>query len=419
MGGTVPPDDEQLRLLRETVGRLAVPWASEHLAFNRADGLFTGFFLPPRQTDAGVEASVAAVRRLQDALGVPIAVETGVNYLRPRPDEMPDGEFVAAVVEEAGCGILLDLHNAYCNERNGRESVEQFVASLPLEHVWEVHLAGGFELDGYWLDAHSGPIPPPLEAYCRHVVASLPNLKAIVFEVFSSFLPHVGIDGVRGQLEGLHDLWEARGTAAVASTASTASTAAPRSRRTERDTTAEGVSPHEWERALGRLVVGNAPETALERDLAEDPGVPLVRSLVEEFRASMVVGVYRLSSRLLMLALGPDIFRALLADFWSTSPPQQFAGTEADRFADYLVAKNIRIPQFQAILAFERAALATVRDGRPRVARFDVDPLPMLRGLTEGVLLQEPGAPGEYEIELTADAAAAVVGPQAGPFPDP
>jgi hypothetical protein len=36
---------------------------------------------------------------------VPIAVETGVNYLRPRPDELPDGEFVAQVVEAADCGI--------------------------------------------------------------------------------------------------------------------------------------------------------------------------------------------------------------------------------------------------------------------------------------------------------------------------
>jgi uncharacterized protein (UPF0276 family) len=405
VGGTVPPDEEQLRLLREAVDRLAVPWASEHLAFNRTDGFFTGFFLPPRQTDAGVQASVTAVRRLQDALGIPIAVETGVNYLRPRRDEMPDGEFVAAVVEEAGCGILLDLHNAYCNERNGRESVERFVASLPLDRVWEVHLAGGFELGGYWLDAHSGAVPPDVEAYCRQLLPSLPNLKATVFEVFSSFLPHVGIDGVRRELEKLHELWGSQGTAVPPpSTASTSPL------RTVRGGTADPVSPREWEQALGRLVVGHAPETVLEHELAADPGVPLVRSLVEEFRASMVVGVHRLSSRLLMLALGPDIFRALLADFWSSSPPEQFAGTEAERFADYLVAKNVRVPQFQAILAFERAALATVRDGESRVVRFDVDPLPMLRSLIDGVLLQEPGSPGEYEIELTAEDALAVVG---------
>ncbi len=400
------PDEVQLRLLRQAVDRLAVPWASEHLAFNRTDESFAGFFLPPRQTDAGVHAAVAAVRRLQDALGVPIAVETGVNYLRPRRDEMPDGEFVAAVVEEAGCGILLDLHNAYCNERNGRESVERFLERLPLGRVWEVHLAGGFELGGYWLDAHSGAVPPVLEAYCRQVIPSLPNLKAMVFEVFPSFLPQVGPDGVRRELEKLHVLWESRGTAATPPAA-----AARAPLRAVPARSADAVSPQEWEQALGRLVVGHAPETDLERELAADPGVPLVRSLVEEFRASMVVGVHRLSSRLLMLALGADIFRALLADFWSGSPPQQFAGTEAERFADYLLAKNVRIPQFQAVLAFERAALATVRDGKSRLVRFEVDPLPVLRALIDGVLLEEPGPFGEYEIELTAEDAAVLVGP--------
>lgn len=82
------------------------------------------------------------------------------------------------------CGILLDLHNIYCNALNGRQSVEQFLSALPLERVWELHVAGGFEVDGYWLDAHSGAIPPPLHAICAYVVPSLPQLKAIVFELF-------------------------------------------------------------------------------------------------------------------------------------------------------------------------------------------------------------------------------------------
>jgi hypothetical protein len=34
-------------------------------------------------------------------------------------DELPDGEFVRGVVEGAGCGLLLDLHNVYCNNLNG------------------------------------------------------------------------------------------------------------------------------------------------------------------------------------------------------------------------------------------------------------------------------------------------------------
>jgi len=62
---------------------------------------------------------------------VPIAIETAVNYLRPRADELGDGEFVAAVAERADCGILLDLHNIYCNALNGRQSVDPVRVGAP------------------------------------------------------------------------------------------------------------------------------------------------------------------------------------------------------------------------------------------------------------------------------------------------
>ena len=188
VGGTVRPQPAQLALLRRTIAKFDAPWVSEHLNFNRTQEFSTGFFLPPRQTLQGVETATTSIRDLQAALPVPIAVETGVNYLRPRPDEMPDGAFVATVTERANCGILLDLHNLFTNSVNGRQSVEEFITQLPLERVWEIHLAGGFEMEGFWLDAHSGAIPDTLLSIAREIVPTLPNLKAIVFELFPSFV---------------------------------------------------------------------------------------------------------------------------------------------------------------------------------------------------------------------------------------
>jgi len=131
VGGSVPGSEEQFSLLRKTVSRLGSPWASEHLAFNHTSDFFTGFFLPPRQTVEGLDIYSRAIRRLRTALEVPVAIETGVNYLRPRSDEIPDGEFVAEVVEMSNCGILLDLHNIYANELNGRQSVSKFLDGRP------------------------------------------------------------------------------------------------------------------------------------------------------------------------------------------------------------------------------------------------------------------------------------------------
>jgi uncharacterized protein len=395
VGGSVRAHTAQLPLLRDAVRSLQSPWASEHLSFNLTPDFFTGFFLPPRQTEAGIEIYVDAIQTLRDALGVPVAIETGVNYLRPRADELRDGEFMAMVAERADCGILLDLHNIYCNALNGREPVEHFLSSLPLHRVWELHVAGGFEVEGYWVDAHSGAIPQPLHDICAAVIPMLPHLKAIIFELFPSYLPQFGLQATRAQLERVHELWDLRKPSA----APAREHLAPARTATDRTST----TPQDWEHALGSVVIGREPSNELERELARDAGTRLVATMINEFRGSMVVGVYRLTSRLIMLTLGAAKFRALLEDFWQTAPPQQYGGTEADAFAEYLLSRRLDIPQSDAILAFERAALYTLRDGQPRVVTFSVAPLPMLRALTDGVLLDDLGESGEYAIEVRQD----------------
>jgi uncharacterized protein (UPF0276 family) len=397
VGGSVRANEAQLPLLRDTVRALGSPWASEHLSFNLTPDFFTGFFLPPRQTEAAVEVYVDAIRALRDALGVPIAIETGVNYLRPRADELGDGEFMAIVAQRADCGILLDLHNIYCNALNGRQPVEEFLSALPLHRVWEVHVAGGFEVEGFWVDAHSGAIPQPLHDICAAVIPALPQLKAVIFELFPSYLPEFGLEATRAQLERVHELWDLRQPRAVDPT----DRESPAPARAPTDGTS--AAPQDWERALGSVVIGREPANDLERELAGDPGTGLVASMINEFRGSMVVGVYRLTSRLVMLVLGPDGFRALLEDFWQTAPPQQYGGTEADAFADYLLSRSLDVPQLDEVLAFERAALHTLRDGHPRVVSFSVAPLPMLHALADGVLPDDPGEPGEYAIEVRQD----------------
>ena len=72
---------------------------------------------------------------------------------------------------------------------------------------------------------------------------------------------------------------------------------------------AEGAAPsvalnsEAWERALGRLVTGQTAENDLQRELASDPSIALVRGLIHEFRASMISRALPLTMRLLMLMI--------------------------------------------------------------------------------------------------------------------
>lgn len=43
----------------------------------------------------------------------------------------------------------------------------------------------------YWLDAHSGEIPGELIEISRNVISMLPNLHAIIFEMYPSYINEI------------------------------------------------------------------------------------------------------------------------------------------------------------------------------------------------------------------------------------
>lgn len=396
IGGTVQPRADAVELLRAVAVELQTPWVSEHLSFNSVNdksGTWqTGFLLPPRQTLAGAEAAVASIRALSAGLPVPVAIETGVNYLRPRADELPDGEFVARVSEAADCGILLDLHNVWTNHRNGRQPLGEYIDQLPLERVWELHLAGGYYHRGFWLDAHSGAVPADLLELAARIVPRLANLKAIIFELFPSYFPTLGAQQFRAQLEALRRLWDRRCRGADTKPC-------VRSNPPEPD---PAPSPMEWERTLGCLTVHRRCDSPLATELRRDPGMAVIREMVEKLRGSMVVRALRLSSRLIMLERGTAYLEQLLAKFWRMHPPQTFALDEAEAFAAFLREEKPYVPFLSEVLEYDRAVIAVALDGEERSIAFGADPLPLLRALGAGRRPTEIPT-GAFEVRLTPD----------------
>ena len=96
----------------------------------------------------------------------------------------------------AGCGIWLDLPrtvspgNALNAGRHERRQVSE--GQIPLDRVWEIHVAGGMEMDGFWLDGHCDVLPHRLLEIARRVLPALPNVKAMIFRDFPIFYPGGG-----------------------------------------------------------------------------------------------------------------------------------------------------------------------------------------------------------------------------------
>jgi uncharacterized protein (UPF0276 family) len=344
IGGTICDQQRHIGEFRRWTEQLASPWTSEHLSILEVRGAHgeqpCGFLMPPLQTDAAVELAAQNIRRRADAVGRPFAFETGVNYFVPRESEMPDGEFFAAVADAADCGILLDLTNLWVNHRNGRARIGDVVASLPLERVWEVHLAGIEFAHGYWLDAHSRGIDPDLAGIAAEIMASLPNLGAIVFEIAPDRLSRFGSKAILQEMEILHRLWD---TTPVPS--------APAPAATRHAFT--GPAPQEWEQSIAdrMLPAGHRPPEKISE--ADERAFSLYTTLAASFRAGAIADLLENTTRLLLLAMGEQQLRELLHRYISATPPSTFPTDEALSFRRFMDANPIPVPGFEEMLKFE------------------------------------------------------------------
>jgi uncharacterized protein len=384
VGGSVCYGGDYVTPLANAISTLGALWVSEHLSFNviqNGDNIEPiGFLLPPRQTCAGVKTAVRNIRSLASQLPAPFAFETGVNYLQPRADELPDGEFFALIAEEADCGILLDLHNLWVNERNGRQPVAEVMDRLPLDRVWEVHIAGGMMLGDYYLDSHSDAIPPPLLDITAQLIPGLPNLGALIFEILPGYVPQLGLDTVRHQLAELNALWRLRSAKSVC----------VRRRPVLPANRSDGPGDVvEWERILGMLAVGHLP-TRADRDehaLALDPGLKVLQTLINEFRDGRISRAMRFTMILMLAHLGPNPVHDLLHDFHKNSFPDIFTSGEADRFAEYLRGRMATLPPvpFLAdVLNFEHALIRAALYGATSRIEWNIDPGELFSALEAG-----------------------------------
>jgi uncharacterized protein (UPF0276 family) len=169
LGAATPPAEEYMQALRGEIERLATPWHSDHLCLSTAAGVVLHELLPLPLTRAHARRAADNVRRAQDRLGVPLAVENISYYAQPGRPEMAEVEFLRQVLEDADCGLLLDVNNVYVNAENHGFDARTFIAALPLERVVELHVAGHRRLPedhfaaGLLLDTHGAPTPSPVQ----------------------------------------------------------------------------------------------------------------------------------------------------------------------------------------------------------------------------------------------------------------
>jgi uncharacterized protein (UPF0276 family) len=142
LGSVEPLDRAHLERIRRAVRRFEPALVSEHACWGRAGGEHFNDLLPLPGTEEAAMHLAARVREVQEFLGRQILVENVSAYVAFADSPLAEHEFLAAVVERSGCGLLLDVNNAYVNSVNLGLDADAFLAGLPAAAVQEIHLAG-------------------------------------------------------------------------------------------------------------------------------------------------------------------------------------------------------------------------------------------------------------------------------------
>lgn len=167
IGSADPLDEDYLRELVALRDRSGARWVSDHLCFTGVNGQNTHDLLPIPYTEEALTHVAARVRQVQDRLQAPLLLENPSSYVELACSTLTEWEFLRALTEETGCGLLLDVNNVYVSSINHGFDPYTYIDSLPFERVGQFHIAGHtrhIDEHGqtYLIDTHIGPVPDPV-----------------------------------------------------------------------------------------------------------------------------------------------------------------------------------------------------------------------------------------------------------------
>ncbi|MGA7807652.1 DUF692 domain-containing protein [Bradyrhizobium sp.] len=163
IGSPQPLDRTHLARFKALVDRYEPALVSEHLAWSTHDTTFFNDLLPLPYTEATLARVCDHIDQVQDAIARPVLLENPSTYVLFSCSTYSETDFISAVAQRTGCGLLLDINNVFVSATNHGFSALDYLANFPIARVGEIHLAGHAEQaddegEQLLIDSHDGPV---------------------------------------------------------------------------------------------------------------------------------------------------------------------------------------------------------------------------------------------------------------------
>ena len=149
---------DHLRSLKSLIERCEPGLVSEHLSWSASGGRYLNDLLPLPYTEEALAVFCEHVDQAQEFPGRRLLIENPSSYVAWRHSVIPEPEFLRAVAERTGCGVLLDVNNVFVSATNHGFDALAYLAAIPAAAVDEIHLAGFDHGEQCLIDTHAKPV---------------------------------------------------------------------------------------------------------------------------------------------------------------------------------------------------------------------------------------------------------------------
>lgn len=158
LGSIDPLNRDYLRGVRDLADELGAAAVSDHVAFTRVAGREYHDLLPLPGTREALDHLVGRALEAQERLGRRLLLENASRYLPDVADAIPEHEFLIELCRRSGCGLLLDVNNAYVSQHNLGTDARRLIDTIPAEAIGYVHIAGFEAREDLLVDTHGAPV---------------------------------------------------------------------------------------------------------------------------------------------------------------------------------------------------------------------------------------------------------------------
>ncbi len=180
IGSAAGLDIDYLDRVKRLARRFEPMWVSDHLCWTGFAGNVLHDLYPMPYTEESARLLIAHIRQAQDILERRLVLENVSSYVRFPASTSTEWAFLAHVVEEADCDLLLDVNNVFVSSINHGFSAEAYLEGLPAARVRQIHLAGHSRSGDHIIDTHDQAVSAEVWALYASACRRFPQVATMI-----------------------------------------------------------------------------------------------------------------------------------------------------------------------------------------------------------------------------------------------